>query len=134
MHTTARSDPSRSRCKPDEERDGRGEVLSFDHVRYIDVVERDERVIKLVGPHYEKDSRVHIHHADAYEQAKKWPAGTRCDVGWSDIWGDYSTDDLSSMARLNCSYGRRCTWHKCWQQEYLQYRKNQEQRHQSMWC
>lgn len=52
-------------------------ALSFNHVLHVDVVEKDERVIKLVGPHYQRDSRVYIHHADAYEQAKKWPAGTR---------------------------------------------------------
>jgi hypothetical protein len=94
-------------------------ALSFDHVEHVDVVEKDERVIRLVGPHYEKDPRITIIHADAYEQMARWPKGTRWDVGWSDIWGDVSTDDLADMTRLNRSYGRRCTWHRCWGQELL---------------
>ncbi|MBD3004648.1 hypothetical protein [Streptomyces sp. 5-10] len=96
-------------------------ALTFDHVKRIDVVEKDERIVKLIGPHYMKDPRVVIHHADAYEQTKKWPAGTRWDAGWSDIWADVSTDDLTDMARLNRSYGRRCSWHGCWGQDILKY-------------
>lgn len=104
-------------------------TLTFEHVRHVDVVECDERVIRLVGPHYTRDERVHIHHADAHEQAKGWPSGTRWDVGWSDIWGDYSVDDLPGMQRLNRSYGRRCGWHRCWQQDYLQHRAREERRY-----
>lgn len=103
-------------------------ALAFGCVRHIDVVEKDERVIKLVGPHYQTDPRVHIHHADAYEQAKAWPKVTRWDVGWSDIWGNVSTDDLSQMAILNRSYGRRCTWHGCWGQDQLRRIARQERK------
>ncbi|MBQ6357620.1 MAG: hypothetical protein IJI97_01520 [Clostridia bacterium] len=108
-------------------------ALSFDHLEHIDVVERDERVIKLVGPHYLRDPRVRIHHADAYEQTKAWPKGTRWDVGWSDIWQDISTDDLPQMARMNRSYGRRCTWHGCWGQDQLNEIARQERKHASFW-
>jgi hypothetical protein len=108
-----------------------GAVLSFGHVERVDVVERDERVIGLVGPHCLRDSRVRIHHADAFEQAKKWPKGTRWDVGWSDIWSDYSTDDLPQMETLNRSYGRRCSWHRCWMQDVLQDTARRE--HRSPW-
>jgi hypothetical protein len=95
-------------------------ALTMDHIEHIDVVERDERVATLIGPHYEKTGRVTVHHADAYAQAKLWAPGTRWDVGWSDIWADPSTDDLKDMARLNRSYGRRCDWHGCWAQRDLQ--------------
>lgn len=94
-------------------------ALALDHVEHVDVVERDERVIKLIGAHYAKDPRVHLHHADAYEQASRWPAGTRWDVGWSDIWPNVSTDDLKSMSKLRRSYGRRMVWHDCWAREQL---------------
>lgn len=107
-------------------------ALTFDHVAHVDVVERDARVIELVGTHYQKDPRVHIHHADAYEQATKWPSGTRWDVGWSDIWGDVSADDLPDMARLNRSYGRRCRWHRCWFQQDLKYQRDQEKEYERM--
>jgi hypothetical protein len=94
-------------------------ALAIPSVEHIDVVEIDERVVKLVGPHYEKSGRVTVHVADAYEQAKRWPRGTRWDVGWSDIWPDLCTDNLADMARLNRSYARRCAWHGCWGQEQL---------------
>jgi hypothetical protein len=89
-------------------------ALTMPWIEHIDIVEREERVARLIGGHYAADPRVSIHVADAYEQAKRWPAGTRWDVGWSDIWPDMSEDDLPSMARLNRSYGRRCDWHRCW--------------------
>lgn len=103
-------------------------ALSFDHVEHVDVVEIDERVIGLVGPHYEKDPRVTIHHADAYEQAKRWAPGTRWDVGWSDIWPTLCSDNLSGHARLNRSYGRRCQWHGCWVHDTLVYQREKERR------
>lgn len=106
-------------------------ALSFDHVEHVDVVEIDERIIKLVGPTYQADPRVAIHHADAYEQTKRWPSGTRWDVGWSDIWGDVSTDDLALMAKMNRSYGRRCTWHGCWAQDMLQLHRERERREEA---
>jgi hypothetical protein len=101
-------------------------ALSFDHVEHVDVVEIDERVIQLVGSHYSADPRVVIHHADAYEQTRRWPRGTCWDVGWSDIWGDISTDDLPSMGRLNRSYARRCDWHECWCFDLLKRMQAQE--------
>jgi len=107
--------------------------LTMDHVEHIDIVEIDKRVIDLVGPHYAKDSRVNIIHADAYEQAKKWPKGTQWDVGWSDIWANPSTDELKEMAILNRSYGRRCTWHGCWYQDELKYQQRKGREHERMW-
>lgn len=89
-------------------------ALTFDHVQHVDVVEADERVIKLVGPHYLKDPRVNIIHADAYEQAKSWPRGTRWDVAWSDIWPTISSDNLPGMDELHKVYRRRTQWHGMW--------------------
>lgn len=94
-------------------------ALTLDHIEHVDVVEIDDRVINLVGSHYAQDPRVHLHHADAYEQTSRWPTGTRWDVGWSDIWPDLTTDNLESMAKLRRSYGRRTNWHDCWGRELL---------------
>ncbi len=108
-------------------------ALTFDHVQHVDVVEKEERVIKLVGPHYSSDPRVNIIHADAFEQMKAWPRGTRWDVGWSDIWADPSEDDLVEMARFNRSYGQRCKWHDCWAREELLRQRRAEARMMQEW-
>jgi hypothetical protein len=101
-------------------------ALTIPTVEHVDVVEVDPRVAALVGPHYEASGRVTVHVADAYEQAKRWPRGTRWDVGWSDIWPDLCADYLPDMARLNRSYGRRCGWHECWGQDLI---RAHERRH-----
>lgn len=89
-------------------------ALSYDHVEHVDVVEYDERVIKLVGPHYLTDPRVNIIHADAYEQTKLWPKGAHWDTGWSDIWPEISADNLDGMDQLHKHYRRRCGYHGMW--------------------
>jgi hypothetical protein len=89
-------------------------ALSFDHVRHIDVVESDTDVIKLAGPHYSADSRVHIHHADAYRQGHEWPDGTRWDVIWSDIWPTITTDNAEMMRLLKLIYTDKTAWHGFW--------------------
>jgi hypothetical protein len=102
-------------------------ALAYDHIEHIDVVEIDPRVIELVGPHY-ADPRVTIHQADAYEQCRAWPRGTRWDAAWSDIWPNLCTSHLADMARLRRSYGRRTTWHDCWGRELLLAHRAQERR------
>ncbi len=89
-------------------------ALTFDHVQHVDVVEADERVIKLVGPHYEKDPRVNIIHSDAFQQLPRWPRGTRWDVRWSDIWPELTSDNIPQMDTLHGFYQRRTHWHGCW--------------------
>jgi hypothetical protein len=99
-------------------------ALTFEHVEHIDVVESDERVIKLVGPHYTSDPRVQIHLADAYQQAANgWPPHTHWDVIWDDIWPSLCVDNLQDMARLRRSYAKRCDWHGCWGRELLLYHR-----------
>lgn len=94
-------------------------ALSFDHVTHIDVIEYDERVIKLVGPHYTGDPRVNIIHADAWDQMKAWPRGTRWNVVWSDIWPDITTDNIPEMDRMHTFYSRRSDWHRSWSRDTL---------------
>lgn len=101
-------------------------ALSYDHVTHVDVIEKDERVIKLVGPHYNKDPRVHLHHADAWDAMESWPRGTRWDVGWSDIWLDLCTDQIPEQDRMNRFYRRRCAWHQCWARDVLAQMRRRE--------
>lgn len=89
-------------------------ALTYDHVKHVDVVEKDERVIKLIGPHYTTDPRVNIIHADAYEQARAWPKGTRWGVAWSDIWPYISSENLPGMDQLHKAYRRRTNYHGMW--------------------
>jgi hypothetical protein len=89
-------------------------ALSYGHVTHVDVVESDKRVIDLIGPHYTKDPRVNIVHADAYEQSWNWPRGTRWDVAWSDIWPTIGPENIEGMDRLNSVYRRRAGWHGMW--------------------
>lgn len=89
-------------------------ALSYDHVKHVDVVEADERVIKLIGPHYTTDPRVNIIHADAYEQLKAWPKGTRWDAAWSDIWPEIAADNLPGMDLLHKYYRTRTRYHGMW--------------------
>lgn len=89
-------------------------ALTYDHVKLVDVIEADERVIKLIGPHYTTDPRVNIIHADAYEQMGKWKRGTRWDAAWSDIWSEIDADNIPLMDRLHGFYRRRTGWHGMW--------------------
>jgi hypothetical protein len=112
-------------------------ALTFAHVEHIDVVEQDARVIRLVGPHYTQDPRVNIIHADAYEQVKVWPRGTRWDVGWSDVWPEITTDDRDTRRFLHTRYARRTQWHGNWAQDMVNrtYRaeRAEERRHAEWW-
>lgn len=92
-------------------------ALTFDSVKRVDVVEVDDRIIELVGPHYLKDPRVRIHHADAVEQMKNWDPDERWDVGWTDIWPDINPDNLPQMKQFSDFYGERCGWHGNWSED-----------------
>jgi hypothetical protein len=97
-------------------------ALLTDGVTHVDVVEINETVIELVGPHYEKMAAdrgvsLTIHHDDMF--SIKWPRGTRWDVVWIDVWSDVTTDDLEVMARLRRSYGQRSNWNDCWGRHML---------------
>lgn len=89
-------------------------ALTYDHVAHVDVVEADKRVIDLVGPHYTKDPRVNIIHADAYGMTERWAPKSRWDVAWSDIWPELSADNIDGMDRLHKYYRRRSGWHGMW--------------------
>ncbi|MET8183979.1 hypothetical protein [Streptomyces sp. NPDC005336] len=92
-------------------------VLTFDSVKHVDVIEKDERIIELVGPHYLRDPRVRIHHGDAVEQMQQWAPGERRDVGWTDIWPDISLENLPQMKEFADFYGKRCGFHGNWSED-----------------
>ena len=86
-------------------------------VTHIDVVEIDPDVIAIVSPAVQALAERHgativIHEADVFEI--KWPAGTRWDCAWFDVWQNLSGDNLPEMAKLARSYGRRVAWQGFW--------------------
>jgi hypothetical protein len=88
-------------------------ALGYPQVEEIDVVEHDADIVELVGQYLTKDPRVRIHLGDAYDI--KWPAGTRWDLAWHDIWPSISDENLTGMDKLRAKYKRRVGWQGYWQ-------------------
>jgi hypothetical protein len=96
-------------------------VLALENVDHVDVVEIDEDVIALVGPHlheHELAGRLTIHHGDALTY--KWPVGTRWTVAWHDIWDTICEDNLPDMNRLHRRFGRRVDWQGSWCRDLIE--------------
>lgn len=86
------------------------EILKKEEVTSVTVIENSKDVINLVAPTYEKDPRVTIIHADAFEY--KPPKGVVYDVVWHDIWTFICSDNLPEMSKLHRKYAKRT---KLWQ-------------------
>lgn len=111
-------------------------ALAHEHVTGIDVVERDKRIIELVGPTYTSDGRVTIHAADAYDV--EWPPCRRWDAAWHDVWLDLDWEEnLPGMSKLHRKYGTRVTWQGSWGKDILlrQRRRDREteRQHEELW-
>jgi hypothetical protein len=59
-------------------------LLAKPDVEHIDVVELDRGILDVVGAEFSGTSRVTLFHGDALRI--KWPAGTRWDFAWHDLW------------------------------------------------
>jgi hypothetical protein len=95
-------------------------LLTLESVTSIDIVEIDQRVIDVIGSHYAKDPRVHLHHANAFDQTTRWPKNSKWDAAWHDIWPDLCGDNIPEMTRLQRSYGRRVTHQESWSRRFLE--------------
>ncbi len=84
-------------------------------VEKVIVVEIDQDVIDLVGPHYSSDPRVEIVHASAFQYQP--PKGMKFDAVWHDIWDAICKDNLDAMKTLHRKYGRRTKWQGSWERE-----------------
>jgi predicted membrane-bound spermidine synthase len=105
-------------------------ALHMPHIENVDVVERDERVIKLVAPHY-ADPRLTVHHDDAL--TARWAPAVRWDAIWNDIWPSISPDNLPDMARLHKRYARRANWIGSWCRETCRWMREQERKQQAQY-
>lgn len=96
-------------------------ILTKPEVTHVDVVELSADVLALVGPYFAGDPRVNLIHGDCFKV--KWPAKTRWDCVWHDIWADKCTDDLAEHSKLLRSFGKRAKWQGCWAHETLLYNR-----------
>lgn len=87
-------------------------ILHKPDVTRVRVIEIDQDVIDLVGPHFANDPRVEIIHADAYTY--KPPKGEHFDYVWHDIWDEISADNLPGMAKLGRKYNKRIATKQGW--------------------
>lgn len=93
-------------------------ILSKPDVTYVRVIEKEQDVIDLVGPHFAHDPRVEIVCADALEY--KPEKGEHFDFAWHDIWDTIGEDNLPEMATLGRRYGkRRCADQGWWAREQI---------------
>ena len=95
-------------------------LLTFQNVERVDVIEIDEDVIKLAGPHYAALADEHgiafqIHHADVFDGPKAINAATkRWDVAYHDVWATYSADTYNEHKNVRRKFGRVAGQQLCW--------------------
>jgi hypothetical protein len=90
-------------------------LLMLDTVSYIEVVELDQDLIDLVGPHY-KDPRLRIVQGDIFKYRCERNV-TKFDWAWYDIWDTISDDNLPEMRRLRRRFANRMSGNGkqlCW--------------------
>ena len=87
-------------------------LLANPRVTSITVIEKEQDVIDLVGPHFPS---VKIICADALEY--KPEKGVRFNAVWHDIWAHICGDNLPDMHKLHRKYGRICDWQGSWERD-----------------
>lgn len=90
-------------------------LLEKETVNHIDVVEIDKDIVSLVGRHFFGNPRVTIHCADVFTY--KWPAKTKWDGVWHDIWDSICEDNQTGMTILRRKFAIRCCFQMCWGEE-----------------
>lgn len=100
----------------------------LDGASKITVVEKEEDVIALTGPHWTKryGDRLEIIHGDAFTW--KPPKGARWDLVYHDIWDELCTDNLDEMSILHKRFGRRCGEQHSWARGLLEAKRRRERR------
>lgn len=86
-------------------------LLARPQVEHVDVVEISEDVLAMVSATVADESRVTIHHGDAL--SIRWPAGTRWDYAWHDVWGE-TPDTQVLHAQLLLRYRRQAIRQGAW--------------------
>lgn len=79
-------------------------LLMSPKVTHIDIIEIDQDIIDLVGPHYNKDPRVWIKQGDIF----KWNPTRfeQYDWAWYDIWNSISDGNVPEMRKLKKRFSK----------------------------
>lgn len=88
-------------------------------MQWIDVVEREQRVIDAVGPYYQALAELNgitlnIYCEDIHRL--RVPTSRRWDVGFFDIWADIDSDDMPEVTRLRKRFSKRLGTFIAWAQ------------------
>jgi len=100
-------------------------ILLKDIVTEVTVIEINQDLIDLVGPHY-VDHRVTIVCADALTY--KPPKGERYNAVWHDIWDNICIDNLEQMKYLHRKYGQYSDWQGSWCRDICEQELKKEQK------
>ncbi len=87
-------------------------LLASPDVEHIDVVEIDRGILDVVGPEFAGEFRVTLHHGDALKI--DWPASTRWDFAWHDIWCEGGGKLHVLHAELMARYARHVPSQGAW--------------------
>lgn len=88
-------------------------LLAKPEVRHVDVIEIDAAILAMVGPEFEGNPRITLHHGDA-ETYRGFPADARWDWAWHDVWSE--EENLNVVhARLLKRFTPVCTAQGAWQ-------------------
>ncbi len=87
-------------------------LLASPAVEHVDVIELDDKVIKVVGAEFSRNTRVTLWHGDAL--TIEWPEEKRWDYAWHDIWCEGSGLQILHMELMK-RYSPRCTMQGAWQ-------------------
>lgn len=93
-------------------------------VQSINVVEKNQDVIDLVGPVFVDDPKVNIVQGDAFTFKPK--IAGKYDVVFHDLWFDICLDNLPDMHKLHRRYGRFAKQQISWSRDRLEYEKRKE--------
>lgn len=90
-------------------------LLKKPEVQQIDIVEKFQDVVDLVGPLYKDEPRVKIICADALTWRPE--KGVVYDYVWHDIWPTIGAENYPEMVAMRHAYKPYASWQGCWAED-----------------
>ena len=100
-----------------------GRAITAHDMKWIDVVEREQRVIDAVGPYYHYLAEqygcvLNIHHADIHKWRTERGEVAPCwGIGFFDIWPHIDSEDMPEVRRLRNRFRPRLVHFEAWAQD-----------------